>query len=129
MNVRESFGRLAEKLFAEGKTAEAKKVILACLTKIPNKTIPYDYSMAQFIGLLLKLKDEKEADNLANILSQRIEDELRYMSKNSALSSPEELRYYVYVLGYIADAFRMENKMPQYEKYSKIYQRYGGGAQ
>ena len=129
MNVRESFGRLAEKLFAEGKTAEAKKVILACLTKIPNKTIPYDYSMAQFIGLLLKLKDEKEADNLANILSQRIEDELRYMSKNSALSSPEELRYYVYVLGYIADAFRMENKMPQYEKYSKIYQLYGGGAQ
>jgi hypothetical protein len=129
MNVRESFGRLAEQLFAEGKNEEAKKVILTCLAKIPNKTIPYDYSMAQFIGLLLKLKDEKSADNLATILASRIEDEIRYMSKNSALASPEELRYYVYVLGYIADAYRMENKKAQYEKYSKIYQRYSGEAQ
>lgn len=129
MNVRESFGRLAEKLFAEGKKEEAKKVITTCLTKIPNKTIPYDYSMAQFIGLLLKLKDDKQADALAETLAHRLQDELNYMSKDMNLASPEELRYYVYILGYIADTYRMENKKAQYDKYSKIYERYSGGAQ
>ncbi len=82
LNVRNSFAKLGIALLNEGKKEEAKKVVLFCLDKIPDKAIPYDIYTPRLVGVLLESGEEKKAMEIANILLQRANEDLTFYIDN-----------------------------------------------
>ena len=60
LNHRSSFNALAEFLILEGDTAKAREVLLFSLAKMPDKSVPYDYTNAQTVECFLRLAKKKK---------------------------------------------------------------------
>ena len=81
-NSKEKFYKLANELYVKGDKEKAKEVIYFCLEKMPDKSIPFNYSVSGFVDLLYKLKDTEKADEISNLLIERAKNTLKYYSKN-----------------------------------------------
>jgi hypothetical protein len=124
LNLRSSFYRLAEQLVLEGKNEKAKEVINACLTKMPDNTIPYDYFTPRFVPLLLQLGDEKAALSICDIMGNRADQELAYYMKNRKKAVNQEIEINLYVLNQIVMALKQFNKAEEAKKYEAIFTKY-----
>lgn len=124
MNLRSSFYRLAEQLVLEGKNEKAKEVILFCLNKMPDSTVPYDYFTPRFVPLLLQIGDEKTALNICNTMGMRADQELAYYMKNRKKANNQEIEINLYVLNQIVSSLKQFNKVEEAKKYEDIFKKY-----
>ncbi len=124
LNLRSSFYRLAEQLVLEGKNEKAKEVILFCLNKMPDSTVPYDYFTPRFVPLLLQIGDEKTALNICNTMGMRADQELAYYMKNRKKANNQEIEINLYVLNQIVSSLKQFNKVEEAKKYEDIFKKY-----
>jgi len=80
MQTRNTFARLSETLYNEGKKDSAITVLDKSLAVIPEKTVPYTYYMLPYVQLYYIAKATKKANALAQRLAAVYDDDLRYYS-------------------------------------------------
>ncbi|TAG57592.1 MAG: DUF2723 domain-containing protein [Cytophagales bacterium] len=142
-NARMSFYRLAAQLYEEGmeekdtiklssegkpaidKIARAKEVINYCLTMIPDKSIPYDVTSPQFVGILIRCGDKSKAMEITNTMSARADEELGYYYKNN-ISNEMEVQSNLYILNQLATILKNENMTEEAKKVETIFEKYMG---
>lgn len=127
-----SFFRLASALYEEGiyendssKITKAKKVAQYCLERIPDYTIPYDITTPQFVNILLKCGEMKQALSIAQTLGTRADEELNYYLKNNT-HSEMEIQTNLYILNQLATLLRAEGYIEEAKKYDSIFRKYAG---
>ena len=82
LNHRSSFNTLAEALINEEKEEKASRVIHTSLSKMPDISIPYDYTSATMVELLLRLGETDNAKEIAEKLATRSDEQLGYYIEN-----------------------------------------------
>ncbi|MEN7547971.1 DUF2723 domain-containing protein [Rapidithrix thailandica] len=98
-NTRNSFYRLANALYLEGRDQEALLTLDSALIKIPDATIPYSYFMPRYIDLYHRLGNHHKASEIAEIISKRSEENLEYLintdRRNGMLSMIQQKSFLV----------------------------------
>jgi hypothetical protein len=126
-NCRNQYHALAGQLLAEGKLDKAKEVLNYSLTMIPDKAIPYDYYMPEYISLLYKVGEDKKAEDIATKMSTRALEMLAYMTKNKMPVNSRDyqlsLAYLDQIINALKDAGKTEQAGKYYEKFMVYYSR------
>lgn len=97
LNHRSSFNSLAQYLVFEGDTAKAREVLLNSLAKMPDKSVPYDYTNVETTQLLFEVGEKEKALEIANTMSQRSDELATYYIENRSYG--RELQVNVAILG------------------------------
>ena len=92
MNHRTTFNTLAKALIDEGKNEKAKEVIDASLSKMPDKAVPYDYTISETVSLLFQLEQKERAVEIAVLIGDRADEALTYYVDNNIYTGYEVLR-------------------------------------
>lgn len=95
---RSQFNTLAEALLAEGKTDKAAEVINKSLTLMPDNVVPYDFTAAQTIDLLLQVGQKDKAMEIAKVFSRRTLEFLEYYVNRNMRGNVRELQVNIYLL-------------------------------
>ena len=77
-NYRDKFYRLAQAYVEAGDNAKAKEVMDYCFKVMPDKAIPYDYYVPQFVVPLVKVGDTKRANEIMDTMTNRAQQALAY---------------------------------------------------
>jgi hypothetical protein len=97
LNHRSSFNALAEFLILEGDTARAKDVIFFGLEKMPDKSVPFDFTNAQTVSMLFEIGEKEKALEIANLMSARSDELATYYIKERSYG--RDLQMNVAILG------------------------------
>ncbi|MEO5976557.1 MAG: DUF2723 domain-containing protein [Chryseolinea sp.] len=97
LNHRSSFNSLAQFLIMQGDSAKAREVLLFALAKMPDASIPYDYTNAQTVEMLFDVGEKEKALEISNIMSKRSDELASYYVKNREFG--RELQVNVVILG------------------------------
>ena len=97
LNHRSSFNSLAEFLILEGDTARAKDVIFFGLEKMPDKSVPFDFTNAQTVNMLFEIGEKERALEIANLMSSRADELATYYIKERSYG--RDLQMNVAILG------------------------------
>lgn len=125
LNARSAFYRLAEQLMAEGDNKRAKEVIDYCLKIMPDNPVTYDFYCPMFAGMLLKLGDEKRANEMADTMARRAEEELKFYTQGQTyLKKQMEIQSNLYMVQNLQMAYQQAGKMDRAKKYETILQTY-----
>jgi hypothetical protein len=124
LNARKSYYRLAAELFNKGDKERAKKVIDHCLNILPDKVIPYDFYIPQFIPLLIRTGEETKALQIAETMANRADEELEYHFKQRKSAQAMEVQMNLGILQQIYMSLRQEGKTEEAAKYEKIFSKY-----
>jgi hypothetical protein len=122
ISSRIAFAKLAGQLIAEDKKDKAKKVLDYAMKVLPNKSIPYDQVSTNFVSLYLEIGDKKTAIEIADAISARDDDNLRYYLSAKNRNS-QEINTNLYELQMISQAFKDAN-LPEGKKYETIFNKY-----
>jgi hypothetical protein len=79
LNHRSSFNALAEALITENKTEKARETILFSLNKMPDITVPYDYTTSRSVSILFEVGEQEKAIEIAQIVGDRAVDMVEYL--------------------------------------------------
>lgn len=120
-SARIAFMRLVDQLIREGKTAKAKEALNFILTKMPDKTIPYDQISANYVNYLFTLGETKKALDIANVMGTRAESVLKYNVQNH---SNQDSNIQLYILQTLANACREGKQEAAAKKYETLLQQY-----
>lgn len=76
-----NFNILAENLYMQGRTQEAKTALNKCLAVVPDKNYSLDFTIRKFYmaDLLYKLKETAKANQMVENTANYIENELNYL--------------------------------------------------
>src|SRR5690606_30677240 len=97
LNHRSSLNSVAQYMIFEGDTARAREVLLFNLAKMPDKSIPYDYTNVETAELLFEVGEKEKALEITNILSKRSDELTEYYIREGSYS--RDLQIYVAILG------------------------------
>lgn len=127
LNHRSSFNSLAEFLLLEGNREKAKEVLLANITKMPDNGIPYDYSNAQTVSLLLEVGEKAKALEMVNIMWPRANElAAYYLSKREY---GRELQMNLVTLGELQRALYAHGETELAKKIEEAYEKHYGTLQ
>lgn len=124
LNARSSFYRLAETYYNEGKQDKALEVINYCLKVMPDKAVPYDFYMPQFVPLLLKMGQKDLAMEMEAVIGKRAEQDLAYYTKNTKRSQME-IQSNLYVVQTFMFAFNEAGMKDKGKYYENLLEQYG----
>jgi hypothetical protein len=122
LNHRSSFNSLAEFLIAEGDTAKAREVIMYSLTKMPDKSIPYDYTNAQTVELLFEVGEKEKALEIAGIMSTRSDQLAAYYIAKRSLG--RDLQMNVVILGELQRVLYKYGEADEAKKIEDLYDKH-----
>jgi len=119
------FNILAENLFREGRTEDAKKALLKCLEVVPDKNHSLNFTIRKFYmaDLLYKLKEPKKANEIVANTAEYIEDQLNYLAaiaKTKENLNTREVQLGVYVMTELA---KLTNQNGEKELNQKLQDR------
>jgi hypothetical protein len=87
-NFRNSFVRLASKLYMEGKKKKAIEVLDKAEVLMPDSRIPYNYFNLLMTDIYIDLQQYEKAENMLNRLEERTQQDVTYFAQFSASSKP-----------------------------------------
>lgn len=98
------FNILAENLYRDGRSEEARKALLKCMEVVPDKNYSLNFTIRKFYmaDLLYKLKEAQKANELVRATADYIEDQLNYLSAIAQTKenlNSREIQLGVYVMG------------------------------
>jgi len=82
-NTRNSYYRLARKLYEQGDEEKAKEILDEGLTNIPDKSIPYSFFTSFYAELYHKLGEQERAEALADTIISRSSEMIRFVEENN----------------------------------------------
>ncbi|MEO7989452.1 MAG: DUF2723 domain-containing protein [Chryseolinea sp.] len=127
LNHRSSFNALAEFLILEGDTAKAREVLLACLSKMPDVAVRYDYTTSQSVALLLEVGEKEKAIEIATIMGQRADELAAYYTSKSDYG--RELQVNVIILGELQRTLYKYGEADLAKNFEEKYEKYAGPMQ
>jgi Protein of unknown function (DUF2723) len=119
VTARLGFLRLADQLIRENKNAKAKEVLDKCLQVMPDKTIPYDQLVANFVTFYLAIGEQKKADEVAEVMMNRSNEALDFYIQNHRASDSRKINTALYEMQIIVSAYKDKN-LPQAAKYEAM---------
>lgn len=129
LNARNSFYRLAAELYNQGDSTRAKEVIDFCLKVMPDKAVPYDPYSPQFIPIMLRVGEKKQALEMAKIIGERSEGELKYYAEHDPKQHQDVITNNLFQVQQLMLAFRGEGDEATAKKYENLLQQYGSLSQ
>lgn len=135
LNHRSSFNSLAQFLILQGDTAKAREVLLFSMAKMPDASVPYDYTNAQTVEMLFEVGEKEKAMEIATLMGRRSDELASYYIRKRDLG--RELQVNVVILGELQRVLHQygESELAakieaNYEKHAAILQggRAGDGA-
>jgi hypothetical protein len=127
LNHRSSFNSLAEYLIQEGKTEKAREVLLASITKMPDVSIPFDYSNAQTVSLLFEVGEKEKALEMTNIMWPRANELAEYYIETRQLG--RELQVNIVTLGELQRALYRYGEEELAKKIEEAYEKHATALQ
>jgi hypothetical protein len=97
LNHRSSFNSLAEFLLLEDKKDKAREVLLYAMARMPDASIPYDYTNAQTVEMLFEVGEKEKAIEISKVMSERADQLAEYYINNRQIG--KELQVNVVILG------------------------------
>ncbi len=85
LNHRSTVNSLAEALIAEGKPEKAREALLFSLEKMPDKTVPYDYTSVKAVELLLEVGEKEKAVEIAGLMAERSDANADYFIRKATI--------------------------------------------
>ncbi|OWP62697.1 glycosyltransferase [Hymenobacter amundsenii] len=123
-NYRDKFSRLADALLMAGDKVRAKKVLDKAFEVMPDKAIPYDYYVPQFIPALVAVGDTKRANEIMDTMIGRAERGLAYYSTHNQALFDQEFQTYLLSLDSIGRAAEAIGDRARAERAIKLLQQY-----
>ena len=124
LNHRSSFNALAQYLVFEGDTARAREVLLFSLTKMPDKSIPYDYTNVETAELLFEVGEKERALEITNTMSQRSDELAEYYINNGSYG--RDLQVNVAILGELQRVLYKYGEADLAKKVEESWERHFG---
>ncbi len=122
LGSRLAFVRTAEQLIREDQTEKARQVLVNCLKKIPDQTVPYDQVCSLFVAPLLKIGEREKAMALAKTMSQRADKNLAYYL-DGGIRDQNAVQENLFVLNQLAVALS-EAKHPEAPQYQALFEKH-----
>ena len=122
LNHRTNFNTLALALIREGDKEKARKVLLFSLEKMPDESLPYDYTAAETIDLLFSVGEGAMAKEIAQTLGDRAVEMIQYLAKDDN-NVGYELQRNLLVLGELQRALYQNGEEELAKKYEEAYQK------
>lgn len=122
LNHRSSFNSLAEALIMKNDTAKAREVLLFSLAKMPDVSIPYDYTTSQTVALLFEVGEKEKAVEIAEIMSTRAKEQADYYI--GKYDYGRELQINVVILGELQRVLYMYGEEELAKKVEDAYSVY-----
>lgn len=88
---------------------------------MPDKTIPYDQITANYVNYLFSLNEPKKALEIAEVMSRRAEETLKYNQQHGV---NQDTNIQLYILQTLANACREGKQEAQAKKYETLLQQY-----
>lgn len=123
-NYRDKFSRLANALLAKGDTARAKQVLDKCFEVMPDKSVPYDYYVPQFIPALLAVGEKDRANQIMDLMTSRAERGLAYYSTHNSALFDQEFQTYLMALNSVGRAAEQIGDQKRATKALGLLQQY-----
>ncbi len=122
LNHRSSFNSLAEFLILDGDTAKAREVILYNLAKMPDASVPYDFTNIQTVDMLFEVGEKDKALEIANIMSKRSDELSAYNIEKRSYG--RELQMNVMILGELQRILYKFGEEDLAKKIEDLYKRH-----
>lgn len=119
---RNTLNSVALALITEGKTANAREVLLYGLEKMPDRGVRYDVSHLQTIQLLLEVEEKERAFEISDKLSLRADELISYYLRIG--ESGNKLQLQMAIIRELARVFYLYGEMEQGKKLEDIFNRY-----
>jgi hypothetical protein len=100
-NMRLQFSNLADELIREGDLARARDILFKCLEVMPEHNVPYTRIMLPITESLYKVKEDEEANKVAERLMDIFEENMRYyysLDAHHARTLTNEMQIGMYVV-------------------------------
>ncbi len=126
MNFRNNFARLANALMDEGKKDSAIKVCDRCMEVLPEKTVPFNYSVLPIAETYYSAGVTDKAVKIMDKLLTIYDGELKYLtSLGSKMRGVEfEIKQDIYIVQRIAYTSRMQKQKQLEQKSMEILKKY-----
>jgi len=122
LNHRSSFNSLAQFLIVQDDRKKAREVLLYSLAKMPDKSIPYDYTNAQSVDLLFDVGEKEKAIEIANVMSKRSDELASYYIQKRELG--RELQVNVVILGELQRVLYKYGEGDLAKKVEELYEKH-----
>jgi hypothetical protein len=96
---------LAVQLYNEGKAGRALNVLKHSLEKMPDESMPYDYSVLNYPPLLYALGERERAAKVCRIFGERSGQFLEYLSSQNKRNT-DDYREHQYILNHVVSILR-----------------------
>lgn len=121
LNHRSTINTLAAGLIREGKNEKAKQALLFSLDKMPDKAVPYDYSIARTAALLFRVGEIEKAKEISEIIGDRAINLAEYYITND-IELGFELQKQFAILGELQKTLYQYGEEELAQKYENAYQ-------
>jgi hypothetical protein len=121
-NHRINFNSVATALIQEGNIAQAKKILLYSLDKMPDRGVRYDITSLQTIQLLLAVGEKEKAEAITDVLTGRTAELVDYYLQGNG--SGQKLRLQMAILQELARMYYQMGETEKVEHVEKIYDRF-----
>lgn len=123
LNHRSSFNSLAQFLILKGDNEKAAEVLLYALARMPDASIPYDYTNAQTVDMLFEVGEKEKALEIANVMSKRSDELATYYIKKRELG--RDLQVNVVILGELQRVLYKYGESDLAKKIEESYNKHG----
>ncbi len=121
LNHRSSFNSLAEALVQEEKPEKAREAILFALNKMPDITVPYDYTTARSVAILFEVGEKEKAIEISQIMGDRAIEMIDYLVEKGELDQTFQIN--MAILGEIQRTLYEYGEAELAKKYDDAYTR------
>ncbi len=121
LNHRSSFNSLAEALIQEEKTEKARETILFALNKMPDITVPYDYTTSRSVAILFEVGEKEKAIEISQIMGDRAIEMIDYLVEKGELDQTFQIN--MAILGEIQRTLYEYGEAELAKKYDDAYTR------
>lgn len=122
LNHRSSFNSLAESLIQSGDLEKAREVLIFAMTKMPDASIPYDYTNAQTVSMLFEVGEKEKALEISNVMSKRADELATYYIEKRDFG--RELQVNVVILGELQRVLYQYGEADLAKKIEESYEKH-----
>ena len=121
LNHRSSFNNLAAALIEEGKIDKASDLLRFSLEKMPDASVPYDYTTPRTVSLLFIAGDDELATEIGQVVGDRAIEMVNYLVRER-IPIGYELQSNLVILGELQRTMLLNGKTDLAEKYQEAYE-------
>ncbi len=122
LNHRSSFNALAEAFIMEEKSEKAREAMLFSLEKMPDVTVPYDYTTARSVAILFEVGEKEKAIEIATTMAERADEMVAYLAGKGEID--QTLQINMAILGEIQRTLYEYGEADLAKKYEDAYTRH-----